>query len=177
MPAPSPTSLVDVVDERDRPIGATERRRLLSEGHAFRVVHVWVVSRGRLLLQQLGKRRDRHPLRWGSSVAAYLHSGETYFDAAKRRLREEIDLELQLTRLGLTRMQDGKSTKFITLYLARTPRPDLPEVREPAHIEALRYWSRGEIARSLRASPEVFTETFRHLYALYTSQVGEAALH
>lgn len=178
MAAPAPTSLIDVVDERDRPVSTIERGRVLEEGKAFRVAHVWVFHQDSLLLQQLARHRRRHPLQWGSSVAAYLHAGETYSEAAERRLREELGLELTLRPYAVTRMRDEASLKFVALYLATAPRPDLPEIREPRHIENLRYWSRAEVEHALAARPETLTETFRHLYSVYTGQAdAEGVLH
>jgi ADP-ribose pyrophosphatase YjhB (NUDIX family) len=96
-----------------------------------------------------------------------LHSGESYEEAADRRLHEELGLQLPLKRYAVTKMQDGQSTKFIGLYLAWLPRPEPPEIREPKHIEALRFWTGHDLDRTLETSPETFTETFRHLYGLY----------
>lgn len=172
MPAPSSSSLIDVVDERDRPIGTIERGKVLTEGAAFRVSHVWLFSGHILLLQQLGKHRQRHPLQWGSSAAAYLYSGEGYQSAASRRLREELGVELPLRQFGITKMQDAKSTKFVALHLGYLPHPDQPEIREPEHIETLRYWAPRELERELKRNPETFTETFRHLYSFFMSQTG-----
>lgn len=178
MPAPSPTSLIDVVDESDRPVGTIQRGRVLDEGKAFRVSHVWLFSGEDLLLQQLGRHRQRHPLQWGSSAAAYLHHGETYAEAARRRLKEELGVDLRLRCYDTSKMQDGRSTKFIALYIGDVPRPDLPQIQEREHIEALRYWSPAEIRRQLKARPESFTQTFRHLYDLYVAPTGRgAALH
>lgn len=177
MPAPALDSPIDIVDDLDRPVGTLERGRVLEEGKGFRVVHVWVFSGDALLLQQLGRNRKRHPLRWGSSAAAYLHTGEAYDEAAKRRLDEEIGLQLPLDRFGVTKMQDGRSAKFVALYWARLPWPGQVEIREPEHIEALRFWTRAEIERELDASPETFTETFRHLYGYYTSNTPSETAH
>ena len=60
--------------------------------------------------------RERHPERWGSSVAAYLYAGESYQEAAQRRLWEELGLEGPLRRIGKTRMADERSLKFVELY-------------------------------------------------------------
>jgi 16S rRNA (adenine1518-N6/adenine1519-N6)-dimethyltransferase len=77
VPAPGRSTPIDRVNKADVPIGLVERGEVFEQGAAFRVVHVFVLDRrGHLLLQQLGARRDRNPLRWGSSVAAYLHAGE-----------------------------------------------------------------------------------------------------
>lgn len=172
MAAPGPDSLIDVVDARDRPVGTLERGRVLEAGKGFRVAHVWVYSGERFLLQQLGRHRERHPLAWGSSVAGYLHTGESYMEAARRRLGEELGLDLPLRQFGVTPMKDRKSTKFIALFVTDVPRSDLPEIRESEHVEALRYWSRGEVEETLTTAPETFTPTFRHLYRFYTGQGG-----
>lgn len=44
MPAPAASALVDVVDDRDEPIGVLERGRVLGEGANFRTVHVLLVD-------------------------------------------------------------------------------------------------------------------------------------
>ena len=119
MQAPGRTSLIDAVDERDEPIGQIPRGEALAAGVGFRTAHVFVLNgQGELLLQKLASGRERHPGRWGSSVAAYLNSGEGYADAATRRLREELGLALELRFIGKLEMRDGDSLKFVTLFMA-----------------------------------------------------------
>jgi isopentenyl-diphosphate delta-isomerase len=167
MPAPSSSSLVDVVDAADRPVSRLERRLVLEQGAKFRVIHIFIFnSQGELLLQQLGRNRDRNPLKWGSSVAGYLHSGEAYADAAVRRQHEELGLSAPLTKHGSISMPDQESTKFITLYVAKVS-GSLPRIEEPGHIEALRFWSIQTLEAALTREPESFTETFRYLYGFY----------
>jgi isopentenyldiphosphate isomerase len=161
MPAPAKTSLIDWVDEEDRPVGRLPRGEVLRLGANFRTVHVFVFHNDELLLQQLAPTRERHPERWGSSVAAYLHAGEDYEHAAHRRLAEELGLEGSLTRVGKTRMEDERSLKFVELYtLVDGP----AEILEPDHIADLRYWDRDALERAIIESPECFTPTFLHLY-------------
>lgn len=68
MPAPTSTSLVDRVNDADEAIGVIERGRVLEHAVGFRVVHVLVFNAaGQVLLQQVGRSRERSPLLWGSS--------------------------------------------------------------------------------------------------------------
>jgi isopentenyl-diphosphate Delta-isomerase len=165
MPAPGRSTPIDRVNKADVPIGLVERGEVFEQGAAFRVVHVFVFDRrSHLLLQQLGARRDRNPLRWGSSVAAYLHAGEDYFEAATRRLREELNLTTELTKHGSTFMIDQGSRKFITLY---TTESEQPEIREPEHIQSIVFMPLEQIERQLETEPDRFTETFRHMFAFY----------
>ena len=164
MPAPAKTSLIDLVDAQDQPVGRVPRGEVLELGANFRTVHVFVFHEARLLLQQLASTRDRHPERWGSSVAAYLHAGESYGHAARRRLQEELGLERPLTRVGKTRMEDERSLKFVELYACR----DGPvEIRERDHIMELAYWDLVELDAAIIDAPERFTPTFLHVYRYF----------
>jgi len=170
MPAPRQDDLIDLVDAVDRPIGQIRRGAVLEQKARFRVVHIFVFNpEGRLLLQRLGRNRERNPLKWGSSVAGYLNAGESYVVAAFRRLEEELGLEwtslgTPLVKHGSIAMQDRASTKFITLY---TTTASHPRIAEPGHIEALRFWPIGMLEEELEQTPESFTETFRYVYKFF----------
>lgn len=162
MSTPNADRLIDVVNGDDEPISTIARGAALKEGVNFRTTHIFVFNAtGNLLLQQLAPSRDRHPGRWGSSVAAYVYSGESYREAAKRRMVEEIGLAVPLTLVGHTQMQDERSLKFIALFKALAEHAD---IRDHEHIAALRYWTHDDLRASLERSPEQFTPTFRQLY-------------
>src|SRR5262245_26897812 len=115
---PSPDMMVDIVDATDRVVGSAPRKEVFRIGQGFRVAHVFVFNRdGHLLIQRLAPARDRHPLRWGSSVAAYLFAGETYIDAARRRLSQELSLAdpSPLSVLHTSMVDDG-CMKWISLF-------------------------------------------------------------
>jgi isopentenyl-diphosphate delta-isomerase len=165
MPAPSATSLIDSVDDADQPIGVVARGDVFREHAGFRVAHVFVFNQnGELLLQQVGHGRRRSPLHWGSSVAAYLFAGETYAEAAVRRLREELGLETPLRKLGATTMQDDGATKFIELFQTAS---DSASIGDHQHIENLQFVSLPEIDQLLVSEPKRFTETFPCVFRLY----------
>lgn len=154
--------LIDVVNDDDEPVSTIARGEALQEGVNFRTTHIFVFNAsGNLLLQQLTPSRKRHPGRWGSSVAAYVYSGESYKEAAKRRMAEEIGLTVPLTLVGHSRMQDERSLKFIALFRTLAEHAD---IRDHEHIAALRYWTHDDLRASLERSPEQFTPTFRQLY-------------
>jgi isopentenyldiphosphate isomerase len=167
VPAPSPKTLVDAVDERDRPTGRVERGRVFEAGANFRTVHVLLFDEvGRLLLQQLGGGRQRHPLRWGSSVAGYLHAGESYQEAAARRVVEELGIEPELEWVGRTAMEDDGVTKFVGMFSGTVAAQD-PEIRDLSHVERLRWIRLAGLGRELRETPEVLTPTLRHVFSFW----------
>lgn len=165
MPAPTADSLIDRVDDQDRPIGRVPRGEALSSGAAFRTVHVFVIdSADRLLIQRLAGTRDRHPGKWGSSVAAYLYAGEDYQQAAERRLDEELGLREPLRYQGKVRIRDASSMKFVALY---TTHSDEATIRERNHIAEIAWRSLAQLDEQMRKEPSVFTPTFLELYDFF----------
>ena len=162
MPAPASSAFIDVVDERDERIGSVPRCEALSRGVNFRTSHVFLFnSQAELLLQRLAPTRARHAGRWGSSAAAYLHAGESYEDAARRRLREELGVSSQLEFIGKITMNDERSRKFVALFASRS---DDAAIEEPTHFDRIAYWPLARLDGEVEAHPDRFTPTFRELY-------------
>jgi isopentenyl-diphosphate delta-isomerase len=171
MPAPSASTFIDQVDPDDQAVGRVRRGEALPLGANFRTVHVFVFSDRQLLLQQLAQTRERNPGRWGSSVAAYLFAGESYEEAARRRLAEELGLEGDLIPIGKMRMVDKRSLKFVELYALE----DGPaEISEPEHIAELRYWDQAVLDVAVESSSAIFTPTFLNVYRFYRQRLATA---
>jgi isopentenyl-diphosphate delta-isomerase len=168
MPATQPSSLIDVFDAAGRPIGTAPRAEAFQRGLTVRTVHVFVFdSEDRLLVQQLGPERDRHPLLWGSSVAGFPRPGEGVEEAASRRLSEELALTTPIDLMGTTVMRDGDSEKFVTLFETRS---DRATIAEPGHIERIEYRDVDAVRDEQVEHPERFTETFRHVFSYWLNQ-------
>src|SRR5688572_2135781 len=92
--------VIDVVNGSDVVIGTIERKDVFATKAGFRVVHVFIFDdEGHLLVQQIPGGARRNSGSWGSSVAGYVQSGETYDQAAVRRLEQELgvkDVTMQL---------------------------------------------------------------------------------
>jgi isopentenyl-diphosphate delta-isomerase len=164
---PSLAMTIDLVDPADRVVGEGSRNNVFRQKDAFRVVHILVFDRkGRLLLQQLSASRERNPLHWGSSVAAYLFSGESYEEAAHRRLEQELGvLNASITPVGITTMLDAGVVKFISLF--KTALSDTAVTPDPAHIATTRWFSLEEIDRAIRQRSLNFTPTFLEVYSYF----------
>lgn len=168
MPRPGPTSLIDRVDDVNRPVGVVPRADVFRVKANFRTVHVLVFDHGGcLLLQRLAPTRERHPCKWGSSVAGYLYAGETYRQAAKRRLAEELGLKTPLREVGVTRMSDEGVTKFVGVF---TTVSDHPRIAEPDHIDAIESRPLAEVEQDIPRHPDAYTDTLRHVLRYWISE-------
>jgi isopentenyldiphosphate isomerase len=95
---------VDIVDEHDTVVEVTTRSRMRAERLRHRAVFLLVTtSEGRLLVHRRSDTKDLWPGWWDVAVGGVVTSGETYHDAARRELAEEIGVEdpdVELRPLG-----------------------------------------------------------------------------
>jgi 8-oxo-dGTP pyrophosphatase MutT (NUDIX family) len=166
----SPDMPIDVVDQNDEPIGVAKRNEVFGLQAGFRVVHVLIFnSLGEILVQQLASRRNRHPGYWGSSVAAYIFSGESYLDAANRRLAEELGLRnVELSYVGKTSMLDEGCRKFIAVF---TTIHDGPINFDRSHIERCEFLPLDMIPKLQNVGLRTFTPTFLRVISFLESKI------
>jgi 8-oxo-dGTP pyrophosphatase MutT (NUDIX family) len=174
VPAPSLTSLIDVVDEQNKPIGVVRRRDLFRLRANFRTVHVLILNgRAELLLQRLTWTKDREPGRWGSSAAGYLHAGENYPDAAQRRVAEELSVTAPLTEVGVTCLHDEMVAQFAGVFTATA---DRPRSAAPASLAEIVFRPLAVIEQDMAVHPDDYTETLRHVLAFWRQAARPAAV-
>jgi 16S rRNA (adenine1518-N6/adenine1519-N6)-dimethyltransferase len=112
-----PTEKLVLVDDSDRPIGATERQAIHDQGLRHRAVHLFIFNRDReLFLQKRSWRKDQHPQRWDSSAAGHVDAGESYDDCARRELSEELGISASVDRIGAVAASDQTGQEFISIY-------------------------------------------------------------
>lgn len=156
--------VVDVVDSTDRVIGSAQRRHVLQQATGFRVAHVFLFKvTGEILLQQIASGR-RHSGLWGSSVAGYLGTGETYQQAAERRTREELGVSPAVVEYGKTKMVDQSALKFIALFTGMCDGPFSPDAADVSYLE---FVDIPRIMAERTAGSRLFTPTFLHLLDFY----------
>lgn len=173
MAAPGSASPIDVVDEHNNVYRTIERGNALRSGANFRTVHVLVFNpSGELLAQRLADTRERHPGLWGSSVAGFLHAGEDYDHAAQRRLSEELGITAPVRYLGVVRMSDEQSIKFVGVYA--TVADDYTNGL-PAHIADLEWRNVNELREDLMRNPDRYTETFRLVFDYWWTSQRESS--
>jgi isopentenyldiphosphate isomerase len=157
-------ALVDVVDPSDHVVASMPRKSVLPSGANFRVVHAFVFNSSRELLLQRVAPGLRHELMWGSSVAGYVNAGESYDQAATRKIMDELRIQLSLKRVGKTAMVDGSSTKFITLFEGAHDGPLSPD---PTQIAEMSFQSIPDVQAARRSGQRTFTPTFLFLLDQY----------
>ena len=121
--------LVDLVDGDDMVVGNATLGECLSKGLLHRAVAVMVVRPGGALLLQKRSMKDRwQPGRMTLSSTGHVRMGETYEDAARRELFEELGISAEVNFLAKMLVppisEDGLTEKeWVCLFQAESASP------------------------------------------------------
>ena len=146
----------EIVDADGRVIGTAWRRECHGDpALVHRTAHVVVRSGdGRMLLQKRSATKDIQPARWDTAVGGHLHLGETYEQAARREMAEEIGIAgpLPLTHLFDTRIRNSIESENVRVFGLTHDGPFVPQADE---IDELRFWTAADVDQAL--GRDVFT--------------------
>lgn len=83
---------VVLVDQSDNELGLMGKNQAhVGEGVLHRAISVWVVnSQGGVLVSKRSKEKMLWPGYWSNTVCSHPRKGETYVEAGKRRVEEEL---------------------------------------------------------------------------------------
>ena len=93
MPEPTLEEIVTIVDEENRVVGAAPRSRMRADGLPHRATYILVFNdEGELFVQKRTTVKDIYPGYHDVATGGVVLSGESYEDAAKRELAEELGI-------------------------------------------------------------------------------------
>ena len=111
--------LVDIVDDDDNVIATVTRSEMRARRLQHRSVGIAVLSTdGRLLIHRRGLGKDVWPGLWDIAAGGVVTSGETYENAARRELGEELGLlsDFDLELVGRSRYVDNSVAELCRGY-------------------------------------------------------------
>ncbi len=153
---------LDIVDENDNVVGKAPRKECHEKGLLHRVVDILILnSKGELLLQKRSEKMDTFPGYWTCSAGGHVNSGESYRDAVKRELNEELGIQIEVEEAGQLISNRPEHNQLIRLYSAVY---EGPFNYNPEEIEALEFVSIGRIKREIRLYARKYTPGFIDMF-------------
>ena len=169
---------VVLVDEQDKETGVMEKLQAHREGKLHRAISVFIYnSKGEFLLQQRAADKYHSANLWTNTCCSHPRPGETVYDAAVRRLYEEMGLRCALKEVFSfvyeARLEHGlvehEYDHVFTGISDAIPTPDSTEAA------GWKYISDDALASDLKAHADQYTEWFKiclkdHQKKLFTNQ-------
>jgi len=157
--AQSGEEVFDVVDENDVVQGAETRRVVHVNNLVHRAVHMILRdASGAILLQKRSMWKDRNPGLWDSSAAGHVDSGETYDEAARRELKEELGVPCpELTLIGKLSPCEETGWEFIEVFAGCHDGPVFPA---PMELETTAFFPIDQVRGWARSAPGDFSPVF-----------------
>ncbi len=120
-------------------------------------------ERKQLLIQTRSSEKALWPLYWSNSVCSHPRIGESYEEAAVRRLKEELGLETELQLLFKFQYQAqyediGSENEMCSVYLGKANgivKPNRNEIAEWKYIDS------GKLDEDMIAHPQLYTPWFK----------------
>jgi len=162
--------LVVLVNTEDNVLGLMEKQQAHVNGLLHRAFSVFLFNEnGEMLLQKRAEKKYHSPLQWTNAVCSHPRNGETYLDGAKRRLKEELGIETELTEkfhfiykadVGGGLWEHELDHVFIGNYNAEFN-------LNKDEVEEVRFVSLEDLDKEMSENPEHFTEWFKIILEEY----------
>lgn len=165
------SNLIQIVDERDQPIGSASKQEAWAQGLWHRIVEIILEDgKGNVLLQHRSPTKDTYPNCLDDSVGGHVDAGESYEQAAYRELHEELGVDgIKLEEVGSFKYKntwrDLRFCRFVKVYRAIID--FTPESHEPDKIDRVQWFSISEVKRLIKEGPGQVTDTLENIFARY----------
>jgi len=151
--------LIDVVNEKDEVIGKKDKALVHADGDWHRASRIWVMnSSNEILLHQRAGNKKILPNFWDTTFGGHVFSGETYGDAARRELKEELGMknfELFEIKKWVGMPNESSSEKLIVkVFLAKFDGDFNDLDFDKSEISQLRFVKLSEMERIYKTPEE-----------------------
>jgi isopentenyl-diphosphate delta-isomerase len=156
-----------LVDEKDRVLGLKEKlsaHKIPVPLHRAISIVIFNKDKSKMLITQRAKGKPTWPLFWTNAVCSHPYPDETYQDAAKRRLTEELGISVPLKDVlnfiyswnmdGSVWGENELDHTFVGEYDGEID-PD------PNEVENYEWINISELMKDLKVHPEKYTPWFK----------------
>jgi len=147
-----------VVDENNQVQGFSLKEDILRRGLNYRCIQVFLFNaKDELIICRRPDSKKKFAGKFASSAMGYIRKDETYEDAAKREMMQELGVNKILKKAAEFKIEDGNSVVFQEIWkgaLSDEIEPDKTEIAE------YKYVSLEDLEQAMQLEPDKFTEPF-----------------
>lgn len=161
---------VVLVTENDEVLGLMEKMQAHENGILHRAFSVFLFNEnGEMLLQKRAPQKYHSPEQWTNACCSHPRAEETYEQAAKRRIKEElgIDCDLQEKFWFIYKADVGQNLWEHELDHVFTGSYNGSFNLNPKEVAEVRYISMEDLDLEIKQNPEHFTEWFKIILEEY----------
>lgn len=161
---------VVLISENDEVIGLMEKMQAHENGILHRAFSVFLFNdKGEVLLQKRAPQKYHSPNQWTNAVCSHPRIDETYLEGAKRRLKEELGIETELTEKFnfIYKADVGGNLWEHELDYVFTGNYDGDFSLNEEEVSEIRYISMENLDWEMKGNPEYFTEWFKIILEEY----------
>ncbi|OIO44392.1 MAG: hypothetical protein AUJ41_02990 [Candidatus Pacebacteria bacterium CG1_02_43_31] len=150
MPYDDQTELFYLVDKNDKVLGFTARKQAHKDrSKIHRSVDVVATNSSKqILLQKRSKHKDTFPGFWTISASGHVTYGQTYEQAAKREIEEELGIHPPLRYVAKELYDMGIEQEYSTIY--STSIEETPTNFDKTEIDEVRWVDIDSLAEFLK---------------------------
>lgn len=167
---------VILVNPDDEVLGTMPKMEAHEKAVLHRAFSVFVLNaQGQLMLQQRAADKYHSPLLWTNTCCSHQRMGETNIEAGKRRLREEMGFETDLTDLFSFIYKapfDNGLTEHELDHVLLGRFSGQPRVN-PEEVAAWKWMGLEEVQADLQAHPDNYTAWFRIVFERFYEHIRQ----
>lgn len=166
--------LVVLVNPQDEVLGLMEKMQAHENGLLHRAFSVFLFNeKGEMLLQKRAAEKYHSPNQWTNACCSHPRENESYLDAAKRRLKEELGIDSELTeRFHFIYKADvGQNLWEHELDYVFTGDYNGDFSLNPEEVSDIKYMSIADLNNDIKQYPERYTEWFKIIWAEYRNHL------
>ncbi|VVB81773.1 Isopentenyl-diphosphate Delta-isomerase [uncultured archaeon] len=118
-----------------------------------------VADGGKFLFSRRAKDKLPFPGTWVCAVGGKVEEGESFEDAARREMREEVGIEMPLRKVCSFEYNVEFNAVF-TIFTTDAPLPNELKL-DPSEVQYVKAFSLAEMKEMIKESPDDFAPTFR----------------
>lgn len=157
---------VILVDENDCELGTMEKMEAHKKALLHRAISVFIInSKGKWLLQRRAMHKYHSSGLWSNTACTHPRPGESYLEAAHRRLKEEMGMECELKELFnfiYKEKLDNELTEHELDHVFVGYSNETPNFN-PEEVCDYKYMPYDDLVKDIHAHPNDYTFWFKHV--------------